>query len=1001
TVLQLVPSMLRAVVEEPELPECTSLRRLFCGGEAFPGGLQRRFAARHGAEMHNLYGPTEAAIDAAHWTCRPDDAPAVLPLGQPLSNVRVYVVSPHLVPVPRGVAGELCIGGRGLARGYLGRPGLTAERFVPDAHSGRTGERLYRTGDLARHRADGALEFLGRVDQQIKIRGYRIEMGEIEASLARHPAVAQAAVAVRSDERGDRLIAYAVLRGASVEPAELRAFLAGSLPEPMVPVAVVVLPSLPVLPSGKLDRSALPEPPDTAAAGAGKEAPRNLTEELLVGIWSDVLGAAGIGIRDSFFDLGGHSISATQMTARVRAAFGVDLTLRTFFDRPTVAELAETVEAARRAGLARDTPPIAPVPRDLPLPLSFAQRRLWFLDRLQPGNAAYNIGLAFRLVGRLNLAALAAALNAVVRRHEVLRSSFPEDNGEPVQVAAAELDVPLPLVDLRGLPEADRGGLVQRLASSSSALSFDLAHGPLVRALAVRTADAEHTAILVLHHIVTDGWSTGILLREIAELYRAAVQRLPAALPELPIQYADFAQWQREWLRGEELEAQLAYWRERLADLPVLQLPTDHPRPALQTFRGATQPVLLPAATVERLTALGRRHAATLFMGLVAAFDLLLARHGGSRDIAIGFPVAGRTRPEVEGLIGLFVNTLVLRTDLTGAPGLERVIQRVQKEVLAASAYQDLPFERLVESLRLDRDLSQNPLFQVMLILQDRPRRELEIEGLTLSALPVQTGTAKFDLSLDLVETANGLVGALEYNADLFEAATMERWARHFANLLEAGLAAPAVPFPELALLDEGERRQILEAWNDTATHYQLRPLHRLIEEQVARTPEAPALVFGGERLSYAEMDHRASLWAGHLQSLGVGPDVPVGICVERSVEMVVGLLAILKAGGAYLPLDSLYPRERLAFVMSDAGLKLVLTQERLRAGLPEAGGRYLCLDGEPPAGAAAMTPATVDLANLAYIIYTSGSTGFPKGAMVSHAGIANRLLWMQDAYRL
>ncbi|MBW8873677.1 MAG: non-ribosomal peptide synthase/polyketide synthase [Acidobacteria bacterium] len=1001
TVLQLVPSMLRVVVEESELPECASLRRLFCGGEAFPGELQRRFATRHGAELHNLYGPTEAAIDAAHWTCRPDDAPAVLPLGQPLANVRVYVLSPRLVPVPRGVAGELCIGGRGLARGYLGRPDLTAGRFVPDAQSGRPGERLYRTGDLARQRADGALEFLGRIDQQVKIRGYRVELGEIEASLARHPAVAQAAVALRSDERGDRLIAYAVLRGAAVEPAELRALLAGSLPEPMVPAVVVVLSALPFLPNGKLDRSALPEPPDTATAGAGKEAPRNLTEELLVGIWSDVLGAAGIGIRDSFFDLGGHSISATQMAARVRAAFGVDLTLRAFFDHPTIAEIAATVDAMRRAGQARSTPPMEPLSRDLPLPLSFAQRRLWFLDQLQPGNTAYNVGLAFSLAGRLSLPALAAALNAVVQRHEVLRTTFPSGDGEPVQVAAAALDLALPVVDLRGLPEAVRDGVVQRLASAAAGLPFDLAHGPLVRALALRTGDAELTAVLALHHIVTDGWSTGILLREIAELYRAAVQRRPADLPELPIQYADFAHWQRRWLQGEELDAQLAYWRERLAALPVLQLPTDHPRPALQTFRGATQPVLLPAATTERLALLGRQHGASLFMALAAAFDLLLARLSGSRDVAIGFPVAGRARPEVEALIGLFVNTLVLRTDLTGNPGLETVVERIQGEVLAASAYQDLPFERLVESLQIERDLSQNPIFQVMLILQNRPRRELEIEGLTLRTLPVKTGTAKLDLSLDLVETANGLVGAFEYNSDLFEPATMERWARHFAHLLESALATPERPFPELDLLGEAERRQILEGWNDTAVSYRLQPLHHLIEEQVARAPEALALVGEGERLSYAEMDRRAGLWARHLGSLGVGPDTPVGICAERSVEMVIGLLAILKAGGAYLPLDPRYPRERLAFVMRDAGLELVLTQERLRGDLPEEGVRYLYLDGEPPAGPGAVVPAEVDLANLAYIIYTSGSTGFPKGAMVAHAGIANRLLWMQDAYPL
>jgi amino acid adenylation domain-containing protein len=1002
TILQLVPSMLQIVVEEPGLPECASLRRLFCGGEAFPGELQRRFLSRHGAELHNLYGPTEAAIDTTHWACQPDDVSTVLPLGRPLANVRVHLLSAQLEPMPAGIPGELYIGGTGLARGYLNRPDLTAERFLPDAQSGRPGERLYRTGDLARYRTDGILEFLGRTDQQVKIRGFRIELGEIEAALARHPAVSQSAVVVRSGDRGDRLLGYVVLSGSSVEAADLRAFLATSLPDYMLPAVIVALPALPVLPNGKIDRSSLPEPRSSELTVVSKEVPRNLTEEVLVGIWSDVLGAPGIGIRDSFFDLGGHSISATQMAARVRQAFGVDLSLRTFFDRPTIAELAEAVEGVRRAGQVDSPATPQPIPRDGRTPLSFAQHRLWFLDQLQPGNPAYNIGLGFRLRGNLNLPALAAALSTVVWRHEILRTVFSSAQGEPAQIAGTSSGIEIPAVDLKDLPETARASVLQSLAAEAAQRPFDLSRGPLMRALLVRTAPAEHTVILMLHHIVTDGWSTRILLGEIVELYQAAVQQRRADLPDLPVQYADFAAWQLEWLRGEVLDSQLAYWQQRLAGLPVLQLPTDYPRPALQTFRGATQPVLLSVATLERLAVLGRRRGASLFMTLMAAFDLFLARLTGSRDIAVGFPVAGRTRPEVENLIGLFVNTLVLRTDLSGAPGFEQIVERVQGEVLVASAFQELPFEKLVESLQVERDLSQNPLFPVMLILQNRPRRDLEIEGLTLSTLPVDTGTAKFDLSLDLVETANGLVGALEYNSDLFAAATMARWARHFVNLVEAALVSPARPFVELDLLGEAERRQILADWNATGTPYRLRPLHRLVEEQVARTPEAIALVYGEDRLTYAELDRLAGLWADHLRGLGVGPDVPVGICCERSLEMVIGPLAILKAGGAYLPLDPSYPTERLAFVLRDAGLRLVLTQQRLLAGLPE-GSDYLCLETPPWSGEPETAPAgaDIDLANLAYVIYTSGSTGFPKGAMISHGGIANRLLWMQEAYRL
>ncbi len=997
TVLQLVPSMLQILAEEPGLGECTALRRLFCGGEAFAGDLQRRFAARHDAELHNLYGPTEAAIDATHWACRPDDAPTVLPLGRPLANVRVHLLSGELEPVAPGTPGELHIGGRGLARGYLHRPDLTAERFVPDAVSGLAGERLYRTGDLARQRpgSDGVVEFLGRTDQQVKVRGFRIELGEIEAALGRHPAVARAAVALRAGERGDRLVGYVVPRGPAAAATELRAFLAAVLPDYMLPAAIVTLATLPVLPNGKLDRGALPAPP---AVEAEHEPPRNLTEEALAGIWSEVLEVAGVGVRDSFFDLGGHSISATRMAARVRQAFGVDLSLRAFFDHPTIALLAPAIAAAHRGGAEGPAPRPRPE-RSGPAPVSFAQRRLWVLDQLAPGNPAYNIALGFQLLGELDPGALAAALQAVVARHEILRTAFPAAAGEPLQVVAGALAVALPQVDLQALPAARRAAVREELAAAAARRPFDLGRLPLLRGLLVRGAPREHTALLVLHHIVTDGWSSGILLREIVALYSAAHAGLPAVLPALPLQYADYAAWQLAWLQGDRLAAQLAHWRRRLADLPVLELPTDRPRPAVQTFRGATQPVLLAAATRDGLAALGRRCGATLFMTVAAALAVLLARLTGSRDVALGIPVAGRTRPEVEDLIGLFVNTLVLRVDLGGAAGFAQVVERVQGEVLAAAACQELPFEQLVEALAVERDLGRNPLFQVMLVLQNRPRRDLELAGLTLRTLPVHTGTAKLDLTLDLVEAGGGLAGAFEYNRDLFSAATVERWARHFGNLVAAALAAPARPFAELELLDEAERRQIVAGWNDTAVAYRLAPLHDLVAEQAARAPEAVAVVYGSEHLSRAELERRAGGLARELRRRGVAADAPVGICCERSLELLVGLLAILKAGGAYLPLDPSYPAARLDFVLRDAGVRLVVAQRHLAAALP-AGVERLYVDS-PAAAPGAAAAGGVDLAHLAYVLYTSGSTGSPKGAMVSHGGIANRLLWMQDAYRL
>ncbi|HEX3528265.1 MAG TPA: amino acid adenylation domain-containing protein, partial [Thermoanaerobaculia bacterium] len=1007
TVLQLVPSMLRVVVEERELAACACLRRVFCGGEALTGDLIDKLSARIDAELHNLYGPTEAAIDVAHWICHPEDRKGIVPIGRPLDNVRIHLLDGRLEPAPFGVAGELYIGGVNLARGYLGRPDLTAERFVPDRFGLQSGGRLYRTGDLVRRRPDGTLDFLGRIDHQVKVRGFRIELGEIEAILRRHSAVSNAVVTLREDSPGKpRLVAYYVTSAdAEVSAAELRDLAQRVLPAYMVPGVFVRLRALPVLPNGKLNHRALP-PPDENLLGAGADSGdfQSLTEQVLVTIWSDLLAIDRVGIHDNFFALGGHSLAATQMAARLRSVFGAEVSLRTFFDRPTIAELAGVIEQARLAGRGLLSPPIVPAGRNRDLPLSFAQQRLWFLDQLQPGNPAYNIRLANRLVGKLSPGVLRQTLQEIVRRHESLRTTIQGVGGQPIQAIAPDLEVLLPVVDLRGIPEAKRDALTHELAAEESRRTFDLSQGPLIRATLLQTLGEEHLALITMHHVIGDGWSTGVLVREVAEIYLAFSHGLPSPLPELPIQYADFACWQREWLTGEILEAQLAFWRERLADLPVLQLPTDHPRPTIQSVRGAAHPLRLDRELTEGLKALGRRQGASLFMTLLAGFSALLSRHTGSRDLAVGCPVANRTRAEVENLIGFFANTLVLRTDLSGDPPFRALLKRASEGVLEASVYQDLPFERLVDALQVERDLSQNPLFQVMLVVQNAPKRVIEIAGLTMSSLLLQTGTAKFDLTLDFTETSAGLYGVLEYNADLFEPATLERMAGHLVTLLQGAAAEPDLLLSELPLLTGAEANQMLVLWNDTGTAYPDGLLHTLIEAQVARSPRAVALEFAGECLSYEALDRQANQLAHALLARGVQADQPVAVLAERSVEMVVALLAILKAGGAYMPLDPDYPRERLAFMLNDARPRVLLTQDRLMELVPEQAAQVFCLtpEGRELAGFPDHPPAVpLSPDNLSYVIYTSGSTGIPKGAMVHHRGIVNRLLWMQAAYGL
>ncbi len=1023
TVLQATPATWRLLLEAGWRGD----RRLtgLCGGEALPGALAGQLLGRVGA-LWNMYGPTETTIWSATRRVRAEEAEeATVPVGGAIAGTRLYVVDARLEPVALGVAGELAIGGAGLARGYLGAPELTAERFVPDPHAGEPGARMYRTGDLVRWRADGRIDFLGRMDFQVKVRGFRIELGEIEAALSRHPAVAQAVVVARRDgaaEAGEqlqgekRLVAYVVARQESAPGRglveELRGWLTGKLPDYMVPSAFVVLETLPLNPSGKVDRKALPEPA-RAAAAAGFVAPRGLFEERLAEIWSELLRLDRVGAHDSFFALGGHSLLAARLVSRLRGAFTVEVPLRRIFEVPTLAALAAEIAALKVSG-ARAEAAIERMPRDRPLPASFAQERLWFLDRLEPGSAAYTMAAAWSLNGPLVVPALAGALAGVVRRHEALRTVFaPAADAGVVQWAAPFVPPRLPLVDLQAVPPAARTAAARALAVAHARRSFDLARGPLFRAALLRLGAEEHLLLFAVHHIVSDGWSQGVLVAELSALYAAAATGRPSPLAPLPIQYADYAAWQRRWLQGEVLEAQVAFWREALAGAPaVLELPTDRARPALQTFRGGRRLLVLPPPLLAGLRALSRGEGATLFMVLLAGFQALLARWSGAEDLTVGTPIAGRTRHETEGLIGLFVNTLVLRANLAGDSAFSDLLAQVRERALAAYAHQELPFEKLVEVLNPARALSHSPLFQALFVMQNAPREAAPLPGLDFARMEVEEGVAKFDLTLAAVEVSAGLALHLEFNRDLFDPETAQRLLGHLRTLLEGVLENRETRLSELPWLTAAERRQLV-AWSDTARDYgPAITLHALIKEQVERTPEAVAVVFEGEVMTYRELHHRAGALARRLRRLGVGPESLVAVAAERSLELVVALLGVLEAGAAYVPIDPSYPAERLAYMLDDsqaaAARPVVLTQERLLDRLPlgplrARGGEVLLLDGgwDESAETEDDLPIAVDPDHPAYMIYTSGSTGRPKGAVNSHRAIVNRLLWMQEAFGL
>jgi amino acid adenylation domain-containing protein len=1002
TVLWLTSGLFHQMVET-QLDSLRNIRQLLTGGDVVsPQHLLLAAQELPDCVLINGYGPTENTTFTACHALRGDPGPlSSVPIGKPITNTTVFVLDEQLGPVPVGVAGQLYTGGGGLARGYFGQPAFTAEKFIPNPFSSEPGARLYNTGDRVRWRNDGALEFLGRHDQQVKVRGFRIELEEIQAALAQIAGVNQAVAIVREDAPGDkRLVAYIVAASGSpaTDAGHVQNQLRAQLPEYMVPGAIVLLEEMPLTQNGKVDRAALPAPVCRTAAAA-PERELSPVEGIMADIWAEVLKTKQIGVNDNFFDLGGHSLLATQIVSRVCRAFSVTLPLRTLFECPTVAQLAEQVEQALASEGKIETPPIGPVSRDLPVALSFAQQRLWFLDQLAPGSPIYNMPFAVALDGRLNVAALESSLAEIVQRHEMLRTVFPAQNGEPYQRVNAAGALKLPVDDLSD--DLDQEQSLRTLVAEEAGAFFDLSSGPLLRARLLRMAEDRHALLINMHHIVSDGWSMGVFMRELSALYQARVEERPSPLRDLRIQYADFACWQRRWLSGAVLDGQLEYWRKQLEEVPMLELPTDFPRPTFLGPGGAVVEFNISAGITEQLKALGRSANATLFMTLLAAFQFLLGRYADQDDVTVGTLIANRNRPDTEDLIGFFVNTLVLRTRLGASGTFRDLLRDVRGTMLEAYAHQDLPFERLVVELAPVRHLGRTPLFQVMFELQAFPFKTISLPEITVREIKTENTLAKFELNLVLRETDTGMRGFVSYSTELFSAESMERMSRHYVHLLESAVAGPDLPLRTVPLLSEEEESQVIHAWEAGEKLIDARELvHERIARQARSAPDAIAAIYQGRELTYRELNARAAQLAAQLRSLGCGTEKKVAIHLERSPEALVAVLAVLKSGAAYIPLDPSYPQERLAYMVQDSGAGLLLTESRIPR-LKDCGIPVIDLDGVAWEETVEDVPVPVLPQNIAYVIYTSGSTGLPKGVMVTHGSLARTYAAWEEAYEL
>lgn len=1006
TLINTVPSAISALLQADAIPSSVQVVNL-AGEPLSPALVTKLYQEARVQKVYDLYGPSEATTYSTSAVRQPH-APATI--GHPLQNTQAYVLDSRQGPVPVHILGELYLGGDGLARGYWQQPGWTAEKFIPDSFGGIPGARLYRTGDLVRQRENGQLEFFGRSDHQVKVRGHRIELGEIQEVLSQHEHVRESIVMVRSDINSQpELVAYVVgpqqaedETTPSLLQKTLQDFLGSHLPAFMIPGIFIFLDTLPLTPNGKIDRKALPAPTLRQTFETHRYiAPRTKTESLLAKIWGQVLKVKQVGVTDNFFSLGGHSLLAMQVVVRVRRLFNVELPLQILFDTPTVAAVAEVISHLNPEVADETVPILGALTRSETIPLSYAQERLWFLDRWEPNSPLYNMAVAYRLQGAFHAELWEQALQILVMRHETLRTTFVEREGVPTQIIHHEMSLPLTRIDLSEMDGEQRTQQATEEAFLESRRPFDLTVGPLIRSTLITLDENEHLFLLTLHHIISDGWSLELLFRELLLCYQAVLTKHPPTLSPLSLQYADFAIWQREWLQGKRLNEHLVYWRNQLKGAPpLLQIPGDFPRPPVPSYHGRRQPVAFSAKLAHALHEMSEREGVTLFMVMFAAFQVLLARYTHQFDVVIGTPIANRSHEELEQVHGFFANTLVLRTDLSGSPTFQEVVRRVRNVCLGAYAHQDVPFEQLVEELQPERDLSRNPLFQVMFQLYTPHDPGITIPNLSVSRQILDSGTAKFDLLFSLGDRGSGLYGGIEYSTDLFEEATIIRLIGHYQRLLEEIIADPTSRIDEIPLLTPAEETQLLVEWNATTGAFpQDSCLHELVETQARQIPDSIAAVFEEQAVTYFQLNHQANVLARHLQDLGVGPDIRVGVCVERSIDMLVTVLAVLKAGGAYVPLDPTYPQTRLTFMLVDAQITVLVTQRCFHDLFAESTAYHVWVDEELPpvrndeehTGQAPVTPD-----NLAYVIYTSGSTGQPKGVAMPHRAIVNLLAWQR-----
>ncbi|HEX2207391.1 MAG TPA: amino acid adenylation domain-containing protein, partial [Longimicrobium sp.] len=994
-----VPSAIAALLDSGGLP--AGVRTVNLGGELLRQEVVDALYARGVERVIDLYGPSEDTTFST-FALRTPGGPRTI--GRPISNTRCYVVDRSLAPLGAGEAGELYIGGHGVTRGYLGRPRLTAERYLPDPFSADPGARMYRTGDRVRWRQDGTLEYLGRLDHQVKVRGFRVELGEVESALRGHEGVRNCVVAARQDgPAGTRLAAYFV---GEADGASLRAHLKRTLPDYMVPSAFVSLDALPLTPNGKVNREALPAPEPAAEEGAFV-APRTPTEARVAEIWRALLGAERVSADVPFLELGGHSLLGVRALARVEDAFGVRVPLHVLLRSGTIQEVAAAVDAARGAAPDPTVPALQRAPRDRPLPLSFSQQATWFFEQFSPGQLAYRAQATFRFRGPLNVAALEGALTEIVRRHEIFRTTFPVENGEPVQRIHAPWPVHLPIDDLSHVADAeDREAALREIVERELRHPISITELPLLWLSLVRVAPEDHVLVMVEHHFVHDGWSFGIFLRELRALYLAFSEGKPSPLPEPGLQFADFAVWQRRWMESRTAQAGLDFWENELAGVPPLELATDFPRPAVMRFRGARERVYLPPELVQAAREFAVAHGTTFFVTLMTAFQALMARYTGQSDFCVGSGLGNRGQVALEGVVGMVVNTVAIRAGLDGDPTGVELLRRVREAMLRAAEHQDVPFDQVVARLRPERSASALPVYQTSFAAHDSPMADLAWGDVRVELRDVlDNGSAKFDMQVTVIpRLEQGIPGlehevvlVWEYDTDLFERATLQRVARHYQTLLEGLIRDPGRRLSELPLLRDDERRRVVEEWNRTGSgDDDRRTVIDLFRAQARRTPDAPALALDDATLTYAQLDAATSRLARHLIRLGAGAEDRVGICLERGLDLPVALLAVLKAGGAYVPLDPAHPAERLAGMIADCGVRIVVTQQKVRGALPSSIDA-IELDrrrDEIAVESAEPLEARASAQNLAYVIFTSGSTGTPKGVAVEHRALASHMRW-------